>query len=88
MCINTSVSGTIRKMRLQRGWTQDVLAELTGMPRNSIGKIERAEHDLNIVKLEAISIALEVPLSELLRQAELSQAEISMVGKAYASGIC
>lgn len=75
MCINTSVSGTIRKMRLQRGWTQEVLAELTGMPRNSIGKIERAEHDLNIVKLEAISLALDVPLSELLRQAELSMVE-------------
>ena len=87
MCINTAVGSTIRKIRLQRGWTQEVLAELIDISRNSIGKIERAEHDLNIVKLEAISIALEVPLSELLRQAELSQAEISMVGKAHASAI-
>lgn len=56
----------VRLLRVARGWSQEVLAELSGVHRNYIGHIERAEINAGLHKLERIAQALEMPVHALL----------------------
>lgn len=56
-------------MRTRRGWSQEVLAELSGLNRSYIGAVERAEHNIGLDNIERIAEALETGLPELLDSA-------------------
>ncbi len=56
----------VRLMRTRRGWSQEVLAELSGLNRSYIGAVERAEHNIGLDNIERIADALETGLPELL----------------------
>ncbi len=56
----------VRLMRTRRGWSQEVLAELSGLNRSYIGAVERAEHNIGLDNIERIATALETGLPELL----------------------
>ncbi len=56
----------VRLLRVARGWSQEVLAELSGVHRNYIGHIERAEINAGLLNLEKISMAFEIPVHALL----------------------
>lgn len=56
----------VRLMRTRRGWSQEVLAELSGLNRSYIGAVERAEHNIGLDNIERIAEALETGLTELL----------------------
>ncbi len=56
----------VRLMRTRRGWSQEVLAELSGLNRSYIGAVERAEHNIGLDNIERIAEALETGLPELL----------------------
>ncbi len=56
----------VRLMRTRRGWSQEVLAELSGLNRSYIGAVERAEHNIGLDNIERIAAALETGLPELL----------------------
>ena len=56
----------VRLMRTRRGWSQEVLAELSGLNRSYIGAVERAEHNIGLDNIERIAGALETGLPELL----------------------
>ena len=56
----------IRLLRTRRGWSQEVLAELSGLNRSYIGAIERGEHNIGLDNIERIARALEVPVDRLL----------------------
>ncbi|VAW79057.1 hypothetical protein MNBD_GAMMA13-597 [hydrothermal vent metagenome] len=56
----------VRLLRTNRGWSQEVLAELSGLNRSYIGAVERAEHNIGLDNIERISSALETSLSALL----------------------
>ena len=56
----------VRLMRTRRGWSQEVLAELSGLNRSYIGAVERAEHNIGLDNIERIAMALETGLPELL----------------------
>ncbi|MHB8346135.1 MAG: helix-turn-helix domain-containing protein [Acidiferrobacterales bacterium] len=47
----------IRVLRAERGWSQEVLAELAGVHRNYIGHVERAEIHVSVVQLAKIAQA-------------------------------
>ncbi len=59
-------------MRLEQGLSQERLAELSGMHRNYIGAIERAERTPSIVQADRLARALGTSLAEMLRELGLS----------------
>jgi transcriptional regulator with XRE-family HTH domain len=64
--IHLHLAKKIRAMRMNRGWSQEVLAELAGLHRNYIGHVERAEVNIGVANLEKIALAFEIEAHELL----------------------
>ena len=60
----------VRLLRTNRGWSQEVLAELSGLNRSYIGAVERAEHNIGLDNIERIAEALETGVHELLDTTE------------------
>jgi len=63
----------VRLLRINRGWSQEVLAELSGLNRSYIGAVERAEHNIGLDNMERISRALEINIHELLTGPDTSR---------------
>ena len=55
----------LRKLRLERGWTQEQLAERAGKHWTYIGGIERGARNPTVSVLEAVAAALGVALVDL-----------------------
>lgn len=60
----------LRKARERLGLSQEELADLSGLNRNSLGEIEREEVNPTFGTLWAIAQALGTPLSEIIRTYE------------------
>lgn len=56
----------IRELRLEKGLSQEALADSCGLHRTYIGDIERRERNVSIDNIEKIAQALKVPITELL----------------------
>jgi transcriptional regulator with XRE-family HTH domain len=63
----------VRLLRTNRGWSQEVLAELSGLNRSYIGAVERAEHNIGLDNIERIAAALETHVVDLLEGVESTQ---------------
>jgi transcriptional regulator with XRE-family HTH domain len=57
----------VRKARLARGWTQEDLAEETGLASVQISRIERGKREVRLTTLVRLVRALEVSPADLLR---------------------
>jgi transcriptional regulator with XRE-family HTH domain len=57
----------IRKIRIERGLSQEKLAFLAGLHRTYIGAIERGERNVSFKNIEKIANTLKVNLEELFR---------------------
>jgi transcriptional regulator with XRE-family HTH domain len=57
----------LRKLRLERGLTQEKLAELSGSHHNYVGGLERGERNPTLTKLVALARALKCDIQEFLR---------------------
>jgi transcriptional regulator with XRE-family HTH domain len=64
------VARTVRRLREARGLSQEAFAQVVGVHRTTMGRIERGAYDLSLSTLEQIAVALELRLSELLAEAE------------------
>lgn len=61
------LAGRLRDLRRARHWSQEDLAEASGMHRTYIGLIERAECGIGIDKLERLAAAFSISVAELVR---------------------
>lgn len=60
----------VRQIRLEKGMSQERLAELCGLHRNYIGAIERAERTPSIVTADKLAKALDLTLFGLFLKLE------------------
>jgi transcriptional regulator with XRE-family HTH domain len=63
--INKEVGLNIRKIREDKGLSQEKLAALADLHRTYIGQIERGEKNIGLKNLEKIAKALHVNIKEL-----------------------
>ncbi|MHC5727225.1 MAG: helix-turn-helix domain-containing protein [Nostoc sp.] len=57
----------VRDERLQRGLSQEELAEKAELHRTYIGMIERGEKNITLINIQKIAKALGITVDELLR---------------------
>ena len=60
----------LRETRKEAGLSQEAFADKIGINRTYYGNLERGENSISIDKLQKISRALNIPLSELFLQVE------------------
>jgi transcriptional regulator with XRE-family HTH domain len=61
----------VRLARLINELTQDQLAEAAGISRSFVSLIEHGAHGVDVVRLHRIAAALDMRLSDLIRETEL-----------------
>ena len=60
------VAQNLRRLRLDRGLTQEELAGQAGLNRNYVGMVERAENSPTVDTLEALAKALKTEPEQFL----------------------
>ena len=61
------VGFNLMKQRRLKGWTQEQLAEKSGVSRSRISKMENGKENFNIESLFLIAQSLEIDFIELLK---------------------
>jgi transcriptional regulator with XRE-family HTH domain len=56
----------VRLLRVTRGWSQEVLAEMSGLHRTYISMIERRDKNIGLDSLERLAAAFGVSIGELV----------------------
>jgi len=64
--IHSRVRKNIRKVRIERGFSQEKLALLADVHRAYIGQVERGEKKIGLTNLEKIAKALGIDIRDLL----------------------
>lgn len=62
------VGQRVRNYRIEKGLSQEKLAELSGCHPTYIGQVERGEKNATLESIEKIASAMEVPLSKLFEK--------------------
>ena len=76
--ISTDSEGRLRKLgtairaaRLERGLSQEALADAAGIDRSHMGKIERGERNVSVLNVARVAAALNLSLASLMASAGL-----------------
>jgi transcriptional regulator with XRE-family HTH domain len=66
MTLRRNLARNLKRLRRERGLTQEELADLAGLNRNYVGMIERQENAATVDTLEALAKALQIAAMQLL----------------------
>ncbi|WAC11858.1 helix-turn-helix domain-containing protein [Dyadobacter pollutisoli] len=66
MNVASNLSEKIRQIRLQKGLSQENMADMLGLSTTAYGDMERGRTELSVSRLENVAKLLDVPLHELL----------------------
>ena len=65
MSIAKIIGERLRAYRIQKGWSQEILAERAELHHTYIGQLERGEKNATIESIYKVTTALNIPLSAL-----------------------
>ena len=65
--LRQTLSENLKKVRHERGLSQEDLAHLCGLHRTYISDVERCSRNISIDSIEKIAIALSLSAADLLR---------------------
>ena len=65
MTIQQKFGERVKKIRLQKGISQEKLAELAGLHRTYISSIELGKRNVSLQNIQALAFALEVSIHQL-----------------------
>jgi transcriptional regulator with XRE-family HTH domain len=68
MTLRRILARNLKRLRKERGLTQEELADLAGLNRNYVGMIERKENAATVDTLEALAKSLQVDPIRLIEQ--------------------
>lgn len=60
----------IRMFRVGRRWSQENLADESGLHRNNVGRIERGESNASLVTINKLARAFGISVSELFHRGD------------------
>jgi transcriptional regulator with XRE-family HTH domain len=63
--VQAAVGKKIRQLRLKKGWSQDVFADISGIHRAQVGAIERGEMNMTLRTLKTVADSLKVKIRDL-----------------------
>jgi transcriptional regulator with XRE-family HTH domain len=66
--IQKQLGATVRALRLNRGWSQDVFADKTGLHRAHVGEIERGESNVTLQTSKIIADTLGCRIADLVKR--------------------
>ena len=66
MDVRHRLAANIKRLRKERGWSQETLADEAGLDRTYVSGIERVVRNPTVSVLERIGIALDCRLGDLL----------------------
>lgn len=84
MTIAKTIGERLRIYRVQKGWSQEVLAEYAKLHPTYIGQLERGEKNATLESISKIAAALDVPLSKLFENISLLAEEQDIPARCYA----
>lgn len=65
--IQRHVGAKVRRLRLRKGWTQDLFADKSGLNRAHVGEIERGEANVTLQTLKIIADTLQTTIADLVK---------------------
>ncbi len=60
------IGWNLRRLRVERGLSQERLALAAGIDRAYVGRVERGSENVTITTLEEMAVALALPVGDLL----------------------
>lgn len=77
MNIKKTFGTNLRKLRTEKGFSQEKFAELCGLHRTYISDIECFQRNVSLENIQKIAEALQIPAYLLLMEEEHHESEIS-----------
>jgi transcriptional regulator with XRE-family HTH domain len=71
-CISPALAAfgeAVRAARLEQGISQEALADIAGLDRSYMGGIERGEHNVALINIQKVAVALDLSIAELMGRA-------------------
>jgi transcriptional regulator with XRE-family HTH domain len=62
------IAANLKRLRTERGWSQEYMAELADFHRTYVSQLERCVTNISIDGLEKLANALDVDILELLAE--------------------